>query len=241
MPPRYDLTGQKFTRIFVLEFDSINKCGQAMWKGVCDCGIIKPFNGCKLRSGETKSCGCYSKDLFIEYLNEQSPDITGQKFTYLTAIRSVGTDSDGFVLWFCKCDCGGQKTLRAASLISKNTKSCGCIRNAIQLEIFNNIVKPICPDAVSEFRIPDRQSIDIAVESLKIAIEYDGRQHKEVWCFDKGDVSKLDVRKARDIKKDKYIKSIGWKILRIPERSFASNPQKWKFKIEAFIKEAQNG
>jgi hypothetical protein len=35
------------------------------------------------------------------------------------------------VLWRCKCDCGTIRPLRATSLSSGNSKSCGCLRNEL--------------------------------------------------------------------------------------------------------------
>lgn len=57
-----DLTGQKFTRLEVLEF-AYMKSHCAYWKCKCDCGNISIVNGVDLRRGDqdgkgTKSCGC---------------------------------------------------------------------------------------------------------------------------------------------------------------------------------------
>lgn len=57
MPPKLDLTGQRFTRLLVLGFaEKRNK--QTMWRCVCDCGTEKLVSGCNLKSNHTKSCGC---------------------------------------------------------------------------------------------------------------------------------------------------------------------------------------
>ncbi|MCI8374909.1 MAG: hypothetical protein HFI29_05660 [Lachnospiraceae bacterium] len=57
-----DLTGQRFGRLVVLEKADSDKSGNTMWKCRCDCGTIKKVNSSKLRSGETKSCGCLRKE-----------------------------------------------------------------------------------------------------------------------------------------------------------------------------------
>jgi hypothetical protein len=51
---------------------------------------------------------------------------TGQRFGRLTVVRCDGT-KDGQILWRCSCDCGCETVIRASSLKSGNTKSCGCL------------------------------------------------------------------------------------------------------------------
>lgn len=56
-----DHTGQRFTRLVVLRRDgSVRQ--QAAWLCRCDCGIEKQIAGTELRNGDTKSCGCLSRD-----------------------------------------------------------------------------------------------------------------------------------------------------------------------------------
>lgn len=55
-----DLTGMRFGRLVVL-YRCENKNGGRFpaWTCVCDCGNIVDILGCNLRTGNTKSCGCY--------------------------------------------------------------------------------------------------------------------------------------------------------------------------------------
>lgn len=53
-------------------------------------------------------------------------DITGQRFGRLVALRPVGKKRS-FVVWLCACDCGNQTTVPSGLLLSKGTKSCGCL------------------------------------------------------------------------------------------------------------------
>lgn len=59
-------------------------------------------------------------------------DISGQRFTRLTAIKYVGNDRHGCALWLCKCDCGKEITVLGSSLRGGNTKSCGCLNIEIK-------------------------------------------------------------------------------------------------------------
>ena len=43
-------------------------------------------------------------------------------------IKKVGTDNRRNALWLCQCDCGNMKIMTGASLKSKTTKSCGCLK-----------------------------------------------------------------------------------------------------------------
>lgn len=58
---KLDLTGQKYYRLTVLEsVAAVN--GRSAWKCQCDCGIIKIVKTDDLRSGDTKSCGCWNQE-----------------------------------------------------------------------------------------------------------------------------------------------------------------------------------
>ena len=59
---RLKLTGKKFNRLLVLGFSHINKHKQAMWKCRCDCGKTTFVVGGQLKTGHTKSCGCYNSE-----------------------------------------------------------------------------------------------------------------------------------------------------------------------------------
>lgn len=60
-----DLTGQRFGRLVVLE-RMPQKGHDTKWKCRCDCGKTVYANTTSLRSGHTKSCGCYTHDLARE-------------------------------------------------------------------------------------------------------------------------------------------------------------------------------
>lgn len=61
-----DITGQKFNRMTVSGFSHIRRytdSAVAMWDCVCDCGEKRTLDGRALRSGKTKSCGCYRDEV----------------------------------------------------------------------------------------------------------------------------------------------------------------------------------
>jgi hypothetical protein len=70
-----DITGQRFNRWTVLKY-----VGNSKWLCKCNCGTIKAVNGTSLRSGESKSCGCYMKERIIEaHLGRKRTEETRQK------------------------------------------------------------------------------------------------------------------------------------------------------------------
>lgn len=61
-----DLTGKKFARLTVISRadDLTTSKGKRVirWNCKCDCGNMAVVYGAKLRSGHTKSCGCYMRE-----------------------------------------------------------------------------------------------------------------------------------------------------------------------------------
>ena len=62
-----DLLGKKFERLTVIERMPNNKRKQAVWKCRCDCGNEIIVEAGHLRSGHSKSCGCYGREKVSEH------------------------------------------------------------------------------------------------------------------------------------------------------------------------------
>lgn len=77
-----------------------------------------------LRRGSTKSCGCLARELTSK---RSMLNLAGERFSRLRAIKRVGTSKWGSVLWKCRCDCGKEQVVCAATLMNGQTKSCGCL------------------------------------------------------------------------------------------------------------------
>lgn len=56
--PRDDYCGKKFGRLLVIKWSGRDKWNVNMWMCSCDCGNEKVISQGKLKSGNTKSCGC---------------------------------------------------------------------------------------------------------------------------------------------------------------------------------------
>lgn len=63
-----DLTGQVFGRWTVVERSPENRHGKPAWVCVCTCGNSSIVAGSALRMGESRSCGCYSREVSAETL-----------------------------------------------------------------------------------------------------------------------------------------------------------------------------
>jgi hypothetical protein len=62
-----DLTGQRFGRLLVQAREGRDAVGRALWRGHCDCGQVRRVLGANLRSGRTRSCGCFRREMPIAY------------------------------------------------------------------------------------------------------------------------------------------------------------------------------
>jgi hypothetical protein len=58
---RLNLTNQRFNECIVQSLNRINALGKSVWNCECDCGNTFIALGSELRSGHTRSCGCYSR------------------------------------------------------------------------------------------------------------------------------------------------------------------------------------
>ena len=54
-------------------------------------------------------------------------DLTGQTFGRLTVISRASNSKVGQCRWNCVCSCGNKVVVQSSSLITGNTKSCGCL------------------------------------------------------------------------------------------------------------------
>lgn len=66
-----DLTGMRFNRWLVIGFDGIRhsssgKGRRTYWRCLCSCGTVKSVEGYSLKSGKTKSCGCYNVEMHVK-------------------------------------------------------------------------------------------------------------------------------------------------------------------------------
>lgn len=120
-----DLSGQTFGRLVVIN-RAPNLGPLTAWLCRCECGKETRVTGFRLRSGHTKSCGCFRREAPMS----RGIDLTGRRFGRLVAMEHTYEPScEGEIrrLWRCMCDCGAIVAVRSADLKRGNTKSCGCL------------------------------------------------------------------------------------------------------------------
>ena len=110
-----DIKVQKFGMLKAVKMTDERKDTYVVWECICDCGNTALVSFRYLMKGWTYNCGCIKKN-----------DLTGIKFGRLTVLRPGKKKRNG-AEWVCKCKCGNEITVKAASLKSGKTKSCGCI------------------------------------------------------------------------------------------------------------------
>lgn len=142
MARRIDLTGQRFGRLTVIEYDHAEHDG-AHWLCKCDCGTEKVIAGYLLRNGATKSCGCLKSDASRAALDKARAalkarprkDLTGQRFERLVVLGLADVpDRKGFIFWRVRCDCGTEKIIMQNNLVYGQTRSCGCLSREMRAE-----------------------------------------------------------------------------------------------------------
>lgn len=121
-----DLTGQKFGRLTVIDrdtSDALKAKKGTYWVCKCECGKTLSIRSDRLKSGNTKSCGCLNNEN-IHRKKRNFVDISGKRYGELEVLDYAGSNKYGS-LWNCKCHlCGQIKEIPAMWL--KRYTSCGC-------------------------------------------------------------------------------------------------------------------
>jgi len=127
-----DLTGRVVGKLTVIELAE-SKNGKLYWLCQCECGNSKVIIGAHLSGNRVKSCGC------AKIIHS---DLTGMRFGRLTVLESPReVDYRKRRVWKCICDCGNEISAVTDTLVSKKTKSCGCIKKEADVEKMRKIVK----------------------------------------------------------------------------------------------------
>lgn len=154
-----DMVGKRFGQLTVLQrVESRDNSHQAWWECKCDCGNNIFVRGGQLRSGNTKSCGCYRNEEqyknIAKYLNSEEnaerlrkvakrkhdqaiKNYVGKKFDKILILEEADEEHQKIhsgkpVLTFkCICDCGNV-CYKSSNFIRDFKKgfgaSCGCVK-----------------------------------------------------------------------------------------------------------------
>lgn len=178
-----DLSGQKFGRWTVLEYNSERR----RWKCICECGNEGYVSSHHLKHGRSKSCGCWSAELYREKCLE---DLSGLKFGRLTVLQRVEDhicpSGTKMIMWLCECECGERVKVCGCDLRSGHQLSCGCMKSKGELLIKNFLIKNNIEfkkqKTFDELRGlgNGKLSYDFYLPKHNLLIEFQGIQHYQV-------------------------------------------------------------
>lgn len=188
--PLINEVGNTYFYLTVLERAEKATGGRAHWLCKCKCGNKVIVSGKNLRSGNTKSCGCYQKELLREKRRKKHKDMIGQTYGYLKVLDygdyAVGSNGKRDQRMFCECQlCNSLINVRASDLKSGRQTGCGCSNSRGNTKI-NNILSEKKVNFQREYKIEDCKDkrplpFDFAIldnnNQLLCLIEYQGIQH----------------------------------------------------------------
>ena len=125
-----DLTGQHFGRLTVVERSPITARSGSQWVCQCECGNVLTVAACNLKSGNTQSCGCHTKELAEKTRIKRglTKNLEGQVFGKLFVLSKAKERSGTNPVWECVCECGTVTKVIQENLLNGHTRSCGCMR-----------------------------------------------------------------------------------------------------------------
>lgn len=227
--------GDKFARLTVLSRDLTKETGDGIfWNCVCDCGCLTSVRTKDLKSGNTKSCGCYNIEKLSERIkkwnSDNNEDLVGQIFTKLTVTRLAAEKEiehrpKGPRYWVCQCECGNTHIASTSDLKRGKVASCGCMNSkgeAVIAKILSEFNISFCKqvtfdDLKSESGKP--YAFDFAVlkgGAIWYLIEFDGIQHYDSTRQFGKDKETFEKIKMRDSLKNKWCEERRIPLIRIP-------------------------
>lgn len=211
------IQNQRFGKLIAL-YPTNKRSGNSIKQHcICDCGKEKDISRSSLVAGLTKSCGCLHKEKMNQILKK---NIIGQRFGLQTVLEELPErNQNQKIVYKCQCDCGTIRDVVGANLLNHGSQSCGCLKMSHGEFKIYQILKENNIDFIRE-QHPQNSNIfqnaryDFYIPSLKLLIEYDGKQHFKV--KGSGQDEPLDEIKKRDSLKNQQAKENGFQLIRIP-------------------------
>lgn len=123
---RYTELGYTFTRIgecFEVQISDL-PCGSSI-KVHVQCCLCNKARFVKYRDltavGHTVCGACRSREYSFK-------NLAGRVFSRWSVLEFQGRNKHGICLWLVQCECGVQKTVSGSSLLSGDSRSCGCLQ-----------------------------------------------------------------------------------------------------------------
>lgn len=218
MRTKVDLVGKHYGNMTVVEMlYNYNNKHRTYCRCIGDNGVEAIIRKDALQSGATKNISHAGA-------NRNDTNISGKKFGLLTAIKPTKyRNSNGNVIWECKCDCGNITYVPFSQLIRKHTMSCGCQHKSKWEMFISDFLQSINVNFKEQKRFNDCRNksgtdmlpFDFYLVDYNILIEYDGEQHFipiEYW----GGEERFKTTQENDSIKNNYCQEHSIKLLRLP-------------------------
>lgn len=183
-----NLLGKRFGHLTIIGEATNSSYNKTRWHCKCDCGREKDVITQLLKEYRTTTCGNKDCPYFHKLKQEKRrAKIENRRFGKLTVKNIVGQDKDNNFLWSCDCDCGTKNFITTAnSLLSGNTKSCGCLVSYYEEKIgrildslnYNYIPQKSFKDCINP-ATKKKLRFDFYLPDYNLCIEYNGKQHYE--------------------------------------------------------------
>lgn len=231
--------GDKYGKLTVLSRDLGEHVEQSVyWLCQCECGNTASVTTKRLKSGNTRSCGCLNdearRERIYDIIEKTRGDMIGRKQGKLTIIRKA-TDLEaqgrptGIGYWYCECDCGNHHIVGTSDFNCGKVQSCGCLSSKGEAKI-TEILETNRISFQKQYYFEDLLNeqgrhyfFDFAIFSngkITHLIEFDGIQHfSEKQQFSQNENAFIDVVN-RDKKKNKYCLEHNIPLIRIPYTQF---------------------
>lgn len=95
-PKEISIIGKRFGRLLVVKKTSNYTGGQRLFECLCDCGKLKFPTSRNLRSGDTKSCGCYNADALRARATHNMSHSHEFKIWWAMKRRCCDSSADGY-------------------------------------------------------------------------------------------------------------------------------------------------
>lgn len=217
-----NLTGKHFGKLTVIGYVGKQKDGHAAWKCLCECGnyTIVAGNDLQKTINPTTSCGCVRKNHMLKLAENNTIDMSGQKFGLLTVLHKSSEQKGHGTWWDCIDEQNHIYSIRGDALRSGHNS--GLLNKSKGEFIIANYLKDNNIVYTEQYRFLDCKDkyplpFDFAVwkDNDLILIEYDGIQHFEFSGKDWNTEEHFIYIKKHDELKNNYCREHNIKLFRI--------------------------